>query len=474
MPPKDQKLTDDQVANLRLWVKIGAPDPRTSDAPATNALVWAAARKHWAFQPVVEPALPKIHRHKSWIKTPLDAFVLENLEARGLKPSPPADKRTLIRRATFDLTGLPPTPREVDAFLADKSKDAFAKVVDRLLASPRYGERWGRYWLDVARYADTKGLVNGQTSSRLPYAYAYRDYVIRSFNDDLPYNRFILEQLAADQLPDKAQDNRRFAAMGFLTVGRQFFGNENEIIDDRIDVVSRGLLGLTVSCARCHDHKFDPIPTRDYYSLHGVFNSSLTPVSLPLLAGPRPAHYQEYLEDVRTNQAVLDNYVKSNETAVLSRVRAETGDYLLATHDTAPFATNSLKVDELLRTRKLNKAVYLGWKTNLASIEKTNSDLFAPWFAFAGLPSFQWADKAPPLAKNFAADTNLIRSWPGCLSITRPPILWPWPPPTTACSVRFPPTTTARWNCASSRMARARRKIRRAPISRQSFCLTIP
>ncbi len=272
MPPKDQKLTDDQVANLRLWVKIGAPDPRTSDAPATNALVWAAARKHWAFQPVVEPALPKIHRHKSWIKTPLDAFVLENLEARGLKPSPPADKRTLIRRATFDLTGLPPTPREVDAFLADKSKDAFAKVVDRLLASPRYGERWGRYWLDVARYADTKGLVNGQTSSRLPYAYAYRDYVIRSFNDDLPYNRFILEQLAADQLPDKAQDNRRFAAMGFLTVGRQFFGNENEIIDDRIDVVSRGLLGLTVSCARCHDHKFDPIPTRDYYSLHGVFN----------------------------------------------------------------------------------------------------------------------------------------------------------------------------------------------------------
>jgi hypothetical protein len=190
-------------------------------------------------------------------------------------------------------------------------------------------------------------------------------------------------------------------------VGRQFFGNENEIIDDRIDVVSRGLLGLTVSCARCHDHKFDPIPTRDYYSLHGVFNSSLTPTNLPLLTVPLPARYADYLEDRRTNEQALNQYVTSNETAVLATVRAETGDYLLAAHDAAPFATNNIKVEELLRARKLNKSVYLAWKTNLAGIEKTNRDLFAPWFAFATLSKGQWTETAAKLAKDFAADTNL-------------------------------------------------------------------
>ena len=334
MPPKDQTLADEQIENLRVWVKMGAPDPRTGEASTPPTSAWLAARQHWAFQPVTEPPLPKIHRRKSWIKTPLDAFVLENLNAKGLKPSPPADRRTLIRRATFDLTGLPPTPQEVDAFVADKSRDAFARVVDRLLASPHYGERWGRYWLDVARYADTKGLV-GQDSPRLPYAYTYRDYVIRSLNEDLPYDRFILEQLAADQLPGDDRDNRCLAAMGFLTVGRRFFGNENDVIDDRIDVVSRGLLGLTVSCARCHDHKFDPIPTRDYYSLHGIFNSSIEPTNLPLLTVPLPARYTNYLEDVRTNEEALHAYVASNELFVLNKVRSETGDYLLATHDAA-------------------------------------------------------------------------------------------------------------------------------------------
>jgi mono/diheme cytochrome c family protein len=406
MPPNDQKLADEQIENLRAWIKMGAPDPRAGgpSAPATPA--WIAARQHWAFQPVTEPPPPKVRWRKSWIKTPPDAFVLENLCDKGLKPSPPADRRTLLRRATFDLTGLPPTPQEMDAFLADKAGDAFARVVDRLLASPHYGERWGRYWLDVARYADTKGGT-ANVNARMPYAYTYRDYVIRSFNEDLPFDQFILEQIAADQLPANSRDNRSLAALGFLTVGRQFFGNENDVIDDRIDVVSRGLLGLTVTCARCHDHKFDPIPTRDYYSLHGIFNSSLEPANLPLLTVPLPACYTNYLADVRTNEEILHAYIASNELAVLAKIRSETGDYLLATHDAALFATNSLKIDELVRSRKLNKAVFLRWQTNLAALEKTNSRLFAPWFAFAKLSAGDWAKTATTLAKSFVADQKL-------------------------------------------------------------------
>ena len=201
-----------------------------------------------------------------------------------MTPSPQADRRTLIRRATLDLLGIPPTAEEIEAFEADRSPDAFARLVDRLLASPLYGERWGRHWLDVARYADTKGYVFTE-ERKYPFAYTYRDYVIRAFNADLPFNRFVLQQIAADQL-DLGADPGPLAAMGFLTVGRRFLNDRNEIIDDRIDLVGRGLLGLTIGCARCHDHKFDPIPTEDYYSLYGVFASSVEPDELPRLDRP--------------------------------------------------------------------------------------------------------------------------------------------------------------------------------------------
>ena len=213
-----------------------------------------------------------------WPKTPVDNFILAKLDEKNLKPNPPADKRTLIRRATFDLIGLPPTTEEVDAFLKDESPDAFAKVVDHLLASPHYGERWGRHWLDVARYSDTKSQIRRQREDpNYPYAWTYRDYVIKSFNDDKPYNIFIIEQLAADKLPATKRNPTNLTALGFLTVGDRFMGMPNDIINDRIDVVTKGFLGLTVSCARCHDHKFDPIPTKDYYSLHGIFASTTEP-----------------------------------------------------------------------------------------------------------------------------------------------------------------------------------------------------
>ena len=235
----------------------------------------ASEERHWAFQPVKAPPLPAV-RESAWPRTSIDRFILAKLEERGLKPSAPADRRTLLRRVTFDLIGLPPTPEEIAAFEADRSPDALAKVVDRLLASPHYGERWGRHWLDVARYADTKGYVFFEEQA-FPWACTYRDYVIRAFNEDLPYDQFIVQQLAADRLP-LGDDRRPLAALGFLTLGGRFMNNPHDIIDDRIDVVTRGLLGLTVTCARCHDHKFDPIPTKDYYSLYGVFASSVEPI----------------------------------------------------------------------------------------------------------------------------------------------------------------------------------------------------
>ena len=240
---------------------------------------------HWAFQPVRHATPPPV-KEKEWVRSPIDAFVWARLEAAGMAPSPRADRRTLIRRATIDLLGLPPLADEVEAFEADSSPDADARLIDRLLASPRYGERWGRHWLDVARYADTKGYVFTQ-DRRYPYAFTYRDYVIAALNSDLGYDQFIIQQIAADQLP-LGDERRSLAALGFLTVGRRFLLDQNEIIDDRIDVVCRGLMGLTVTCARCHDHKYDPIPTEDYYSLYGVFASSVEPAELPLLRRPKP------------------------------------------------------------------------------------------------------------------------------------------------------------------------------------------
>ena len=296
MPPKGEKLSEAQIGDLVNWIKMGAPDPRATKPVVSYASRSASAKTHWAYQPVKKPAVPEV-KTKEWVATPVDAFILAKLEAQGMKPSSPAEKRTLIRRATFDLIGLPPTPEEVQVFLNDTSPKAFEKVVDRLLDSPHYGERWGRHWLDTARYSDTKGQFDRRRESTLyPYAWTYRDYVIRSFNEDKPYDRFIIEQVAADQLTP-GSDKSVLAALGFLTLGDHFQGNQNDIINDRIDVVSKGLLGMTVSCARCHDHMFDPIPTKDYYALHGIFASSVEPREKPLLAQPKATpEYEEYLQ----------------------------------------------------------------------------------------------------------------------------------------------------------------------------------
>ena len=307
MPPKGKQLPESAVSDLVAWVKMGAPDPRTATLAQKT---WSDSGKaHWAWQPLSKPAIPEV-KDPGWTKTPVDNFILAKLEDKGLKPNPPADKRTLIRRATFDLIGLPPTAEEVNAFLKDESPDAFAKVVDRLLASPHYGERWGRHWLDVARYSDTKGQIRRQREDpNYPFAWTYRDYVIRSFNEDKPFNLFVIEQLAADKLPATTRNPTNLCALGFLTVGDRFMEMQNDIINDRIDVVTKGFLGLTVSCARCHDHKFDPIPTKDYYSLFGVFSSCVEPKFEPVivknLGGPDYSDYYKQRMELEQEKDTL-------------------------------------------------------------------------------------------------------------------------------------------------------------------------
>jgi hypothetical protein len=268
MPPTG-KLPRNVIDDFVKWIDLGAPDPRSDvQSSAAEKSVPADPRKHWAFQRPKRPAIAKV-RTKAWPRTDVDRFILEKLETAGLAPSPQANPRTLLRRLYFDLIGLPPTCEELAAFEADPSDARYEATVDWLLASPRFGERWARYWLDVARYADTKGYVFTEDRN-YTHAYRYRDWVIASFNADRPFDKFIVAQLAADQI----EDSEFKPAMGFLTLGRRFLKNRHDIINDRIDVVTRGLLGLTVACARCHDHKYDPVPTEDYYALYGVFASS--------------------------------------------------------------------------------------------------------------------------------------------------------------------------------------------------------
>jgi mono/diheme cytochrome c family protein len=317
MPPKT-KLPAPAIDALTAWVKMGVPWPEAAGAKTTSSVAEARA-KHWAFQPVSKPALPAV-RGGDWARTPLDRFILAKLDEQGFSPAPAADRRTLIRRASIDLTGLPPAPEDVDAFVNDRSAGAWEKVIDRLLASPRYGERWGRHWLDVARYSDTKGYVF-EEERRYPFAYTYRDYVVRAFNDDLPYDQFVIQQIAADKLPP-ASDKQPMAAMGFLTLGRRFLNSAPDIIDDRIDVVMRGLEGMTVGCARCHDHKFDPIPMKDYYSLYGVFASSVEPKELPALAVPEPTPtYLAYEKELKSLEQAVKDYEEKNKDELQKKNR---------------------------------------------------------------------------------------------------------------------------------------------------------
>lgn len=276
MPPKE-KLSDFEIKNFEIWIKLGAPDPRKESTDEKKYARWTLeeAKEFWSFKPIGNPTVPKVKNSK-WARNAIDSFVLARLEEKNLGPVSPADKRTLLRRATFDLTGLPPTPEEVENFVKDRSPQAFEKVVDRLLASPHYGEQWGRHWLDVVRYADTSGC---NSDFPVPTAYKYRNYVVNAFNGDKPYDQFLREQIAGDLLPSNGDRERfeKIIATGYLAISRRFGSRNNEFhltIEDSIDTLGKGILGLSVGCARCHDHKFDPIPTADYYGLYGIFQST--------------------------------------------------------------------------------------------------------------------------------------------------------------------------------------------------------
>lgn len=281
MPFEMPKLRTDQIQALEEWVRMGAPDPRDGaiqmPAGGLSKAELEKARQFWSFQPLTTPPVPKV-KNKSWPRTDLDRFIIAKLEEQKLKPVEDADRRSLIRRATYDLTGLPPTPEEIAAFLADKSADAFARVVDRLLASRHYGERWGRHWMDLVRYADTAG---DNSDYPIPQAYLYRNYIIDAFNQDKPYDQFIREQIAGDLLPAKNQPqrNEQVIATGYIAMSRRFGSvvdryPQHLTIEDTIDNLSRTFLGLSLSCARCHDHKFDPVSQQDYYGLYGIFEST--------------------------------------------------------------------------------------------------------------------------------------------------------------------------------------------------------
>lgn len=349
MPPTG-KLPDQELAVLRTWVERGAVWP-SSDGDSTLATRPAqkgysrAQKEFWSFRPVTRPPLPTV-RDMAWVRSPIDRFILAKLEAQQLTPAPAADKRTLLHRVTLDLTGLPPTAAEADAFVADSSPDAYAKVIDRLLASPRYGEKWGRHWMDVARYADSTGA---DEDYRYPHAWRYRDYVINAFNADLPYDQFVREQIAGDLLPPPAGQQVNTAgiiATGFLALGPKLVAEQDkvkmfyDIVDEQIDVTGKAILGLTISCSRCHDHKFDPVSIKDYYSLASIFASTKQLAQIegtvsklyyaPLVAKPIAAEYEAHQALVAAKQADINAVIAAEGRRYRDLHAPRLAEYMLA------------------------------------------------------------------------------------------------------------------------------------------------
>lgn len=388
MPP-DAKLPEKAIAALTRWVELGAPWPDTA-APLSKD---ATAQTHWAFQSIGDPAVPVV-QDSTWSASAIDRFILASLESKGLRPSDLADRRILIRRLSLDLTGLPPEPQDVERFLADPAPDAAVRLVDRLLESPAFGERWGRYWLDIARYADTKGYVF-EEDRNYKYAYVFRDWVIRAINEDLPYDQFLSYQLAGDQLLE-GDDRTPLAAMGFLTVGRRFLNNIHDIIDDRIDVVTRGMLGLTVACARCHDHKYDPIPTADYYSLYGVFQASQE-TTLPLedLAGT----YQQELQ--QREQAVADFLARKHQEAQ-DQVIDRLGLSLAAAFE-GRYAARDSEYWKQEGRRERSRRQAERWVQFLEDKLRADHPIFAPWHRLAELPAEGFQSSAAKIARQIAS-----------------------------------------------------------------------
>jgi len=419
MPPKKAggKIPDAKIKVLQDWVKMGAPAPVGAGDKLTG--LSQKARDHWAFKPVVKPAVPEV-KNKLWVHNPIDAFVLAKLEAVGLQPNPTTNPESLLRRIHYDLVGLPPAAEKVYSFsnqyaaavMADaanvqrgqpaKAVDALiAKEVDELLASPHYGERWARHWLDTARYSDTRGLAVDQGNTlfedyRYAYAWTFRNYVIDALNTDKPYDQFIIEQLAADRLPDLKKEDPRLAALGFITVGKRF-DNKDDTIDERIDTTTKAFLGLTVACSRCHDHKFDPIPAADYYSLHGIFASTIEPLQRPVISSPdaaaQRADFEKRLKALQEESAAgFYEYIRE----MRARYNREMAGRLVAT----TFRRGSAEWGDVNERYKL--------ETPLPDFEpmrvQIDSPITGPFARCAAIPVAEFAERAPAVIAAALAD----------------------------------------------------------------------
>ena len=404
MPPKG-KLSDKVISVFETWIEMGAPDPRDGGELTRSKIDFDKEREHWAYRPVSLSPRPVVKNSK-WPKNTIDYYTLARMESRGLQPSSMANKLALIRRATFDLIGLPPKPADIDTYIQDESAEAFSKVIDRLLQSSHYGERWGRYWLDVARYSEdqahtfaTKPNTNG---------YRYRDWVISAFNRDMPYDQFVKLQIAGDLLgPTTAQPYEHIIALGYFGLGAQYYKNTDreqalaDELDDRVDTLTRGFLGLTVSCARCHDHKFDPIPTQDYYSIAGIFSSSRLN-NTPLC---EPVDVKKYDDGQKLIKAA-DNAVKKflaehKATAAQSKV-GEIAQYMRAVwrFQASNAGDQSASTAEVAKVTGVNEFLLKRWIKFLDQKNKGGIPELDGWFALTS--------EVAPAEKPVAAIPELV------------------------------------------------------------------
>ena len=385
MPHKEDQLPADAIAAFADWIRRGVPYARALDKSAGSSAtapvakheftISASDRAHWAFQPVRRPDEPRV-KNAAWSRTPIDRFILAGIEANGLTPSAPATKEVLLRRVTLDLVGLPPTPAEIDAFVADAAPNAFEQVVDRLLASPQYGERWGRHWLDLARFAESDGFEHDATR---PHSWRYRDYVIRSFNQDKPYDRFIREQVAGDELYPTEPD--ALIATAFNLLGPDMVDSADQVqrrrntLNDITDTTSLAFLGLTMGCARCHDHKFEPIAQRDYYSLQAFFGSAKFRNDLPVPTPKERAAYDialhDYNEQTRTLQQQIAELEAPYRKTIYDRKLAKLSPEAQVAHRTPPGQRNTEQENLVLETDYL---VQINAKELSAAMKKPDRD----------------------------------------------------------------------------------------------------
>jgi mono/diheme cytochrome c family protein len=410
--PKGGKLTAQEVADLTEWVKHGAVWPKSAPGTVFSASVKTGVitdkqRAFWSFQPLKVVAVPEV-KDARWVRTPIDKFVLAKMQEAGLNPSAQADRRTLIRRATYDLTGLPPTPEEVEAFEKDKSPHAWENLIDRLLASPKYGERWGRHWLDVARYAedDVRGL-DPKGRGYMPFngAYRYRDWVIKSFNQDMPFDQFLRLQIAGDKIPAKTKQEQEeyLTATSYLGAGPWVWDQAEPIQgraderNERVDAVTRGTLGLTVACARCHNHKYDPITQKDYYAMIGIFANS-TYKEYPTVSEARAAAYESNQAKLEKLQIDLQEYTRTETRQLADALANQTANYMVAAWKVLGKPKNT--VEEAASQAKLDPEVLRRWVDYLTPGKPLQYDYLKDWHAMIAVEGGT-EDEAKVLAESF-------------------------------------------------------------------------